>query len=254
LVPGTEKKDIIRISKQFNAYVILGDILGGKSMISYNLTVNENVLQKDMYYKEQLVLNYTIKYPQFVSDKFNAFIRKLNNYYKTKAIMYQEHIETKLYKMAIQDYENAVDRGFPIRQYEIVSDYKVTYNQSCGLSLYFDHYEYTGGAHGITNRISDTWDIKSGKRIDLHELFTHVNDYQENIIKEINEQIEDQIEESNMMYFDDYEQLVADNFDTEDFYLVPEGVIIYFQLYEIAPYVAGIPTFLIPFTTSAVKN
>ena len=54
------------------------------------------------------------------------------------------------------------------------------------------------------------------------------------------------------MYFDDYFHLVRENFKPNNFYLVDEGIVIYYDLYDIAPYAAGIRTFLIPFRKGIV--
>ncbi len=202
----------------------------------------------EMYYNGTLILNYCINYPQFIAEKNTSFIKKLNYYYLTKSQIYKEYIETKLYKRAIDDFENAIALGLPIEHYAINSKYNITYNYNFGLSLYFDHYEHTGGAHGITHRIADTWDIRTGKSIMLKDLFFQ-SDYDINhIIEEIQEQAFHKTNQTNGIYYEDYKSLISANFDIESFYLVPEGVMVYYQLYEIAPFEAGISTFLIPFS------
>lgn len=217
-------------------------------MIAYNLTVKENVLKKDMYYKEHLILTYSIKYPQFISDKFRLFLAKLNLYYKTQATLFQRVQISKLYQTAIDDYEYSVTNGFPIHQYEVIVEYTLTYNENCTLSLYFDRYEFTGGAHGMTYRNSDTWDLTRGRRMNLEDFFPQHKDFMEFVQNEINRQIAADIENDNNIYFDDYTDLVKENFNVKNFYVTDEGVVIYFQLYEIAPYVSGIRTFTIPFS------
>jgi hypothetical protein len=56
-----------------------------------------------------------------------------------------------------------------------------------------------------------------------------------------------QIMESPDIYFDNYEELVEQTFNENSFYFTPEGVVIYFQLYHIAPYSSGIREFLLPY-------
>ncbi len=223
-------------------------------MLSYKIIVKENIIQKDMYYKEQLVMSYTIKYPEFISSKFQIFLKELNLYYKSKALIYENYDLMNLYRLAIEEYEYSVANGFPIRQYEIFMDYNITYNQNCVLSLYFDKYEYTGGAHGNTTRTADTWDLQNGKEMELYELFTEIDNNQEYIFEKIYEQIANETKEGSNQYFEDYRQLVPENFNKDNFYLVEEGVVIYFPLYAIAPYVSGITTFLIPFSTGEVTS
>lgn len=223
-------------------------------MAAANIRVKTFDLKGVMEYKNQDLLSYDIEYPQFASDKFKAFINKLNIYYKADASLYQKFHVLKLYQMAIDDYEYATKNGFPVREYEVVVKYELTYNQDCVISLYIDRYEYTGGAHGMTNRSADTWSLDKSKRMLLADFFPGEKDYRQQIIDNINNQIKEQIDSGNDYYFDDYENLVVENFNERNFYLVPEGLTIFFQLYEIAPYSSGIMNFLIPFEKNGAKQ
>lgn len=216
----------------------------------YKIVIQENILQDDMYYKDQVVLKYRIKYPKFISD--NKLIQKkvmeLNILYTAKALIYRMNNIMKLYKMAVEEYEISMENNYPIRVYESVIDYNITYNHNYLISLYFDKYEYTGGAHGNTIRYSDTWDIVKGRELELYEFFPGMQNYEEYILRMIDKQIAEDIKNGNNYYFEDYTQLVRENFNSENFYLEKDGIIIYYQQYEIAPYASGIRTFLIPYT------
>lgn len=61
------------------------------------------------------------------------------------------------------------------------------------------------------------------------------------ILKEINSQIAINPD----IYFENTCKLVLDAFNPNNFYLVPNGIVIYFQQYDIAPYSSGIRTFTI---------
>lgn len=216
-------------------------------MEGYQMIIREKALHQDMYYKNSNIMRYTIKYPHFISETYQPLANKLNTLYKTKAIMYERSNIMNLYQMAMVEYEYSVANNYPIHQFEAYVNYTVTYNQNCIVSLYFDQYEYAGGAHGLTVRYSDTWNLPKSKRMELSEFFPYNNHYREFIIQNIINQIEKQIEEKSAMYFDDYQKLVNENFKINNFYLTPEGLVVYFQQYDIAPYASGIPTFLIPY-------
>ncbi len=192
-------------------------------------------------------MRYTIKYPHFISDTYQNMLNKLNSLYRTKAVMYERSNVMNLYQMAMVEYEYSVANDFPIRQFEAFVDFTVTYNQNCMLSLYFDQYEYAGGAHGLTYRYSDTWNLSKSKRMDLVDFFPGRNQYKKYLIETINKQIAAEVAKGNGMFFENYEKLVSENLKTNSFYLSEEGVVIYFQQYDIAPYAAGIPTFVIPY-------
>jgi hypothetical protein len=196
-----------------------------------------------------MIMKYTIKYPQFKSEEYHILTDKLNSLYRTKALMYERSNIMNLYQMAMVEYEYSVANNFPVRQFEDYVDFTATYNENCALSLYFDQYEYTGGAHGLTVRYSDTWNLQKSKRMDLNEIFPHKSDYREYVIDTINQQISEEIATGNNPYFENYSELVNENFKANNFYLTEEGVIIYFQQYDIAPYATGLPEFLIPYAT-----
>jgi hypothetical protein len=213
----------------------------------YQLIVREKVLQQDMYYKNNIIMRYTIKYPKFISETYQTLANKLNALYRTKAVMYERSNIMNLYQMAMVEYEYSVANNYPIRQFEAFVDYFITYNQNCFLSLYFDQYEYAGGAHGLTVRYSDTWNLPKSKRMELAEFFPHRTHYRDFVIQTINKQIENEMSEEGAMYFENYTQLVNENFKINNFYLTKEGLVIYFQQYDIAPYASGLPTFTIPY-------
>lgn len=214
---------------------------------SDRVLVRDKLLQQDMYYKNSAIMRYTIKYPCFISDKYQAMLNKLNSLYRTKAVMYERSNVMNLYQMAMVEYEYSVSNGYPIRQFEAYVDYVVTFNQNCLLSLYFDQYEYAGGAHGLTFRYSDTWDLNKSRRMELGDFFPNRSNYKEFLIQTINQQIAEENEKGEGAFFEDYEKLVRENFKSNSFYLSEEGLVIYFQHYDIAPYSSGIPTFVIPY-------
>ncbi|MEA4987263.1 MAG: RsiV family protein, partial [Anaerovorax sp.] len=57
----------------------------------------------------------------------------------------------------------------------------------------------------------------------------------------------EQIKKEPEIYFDDYETLVVETFNPKNFYCTPEGVVVYYLQYDIAPYSSGIREFLIPY-------
>lgn len=99
---------------------------------------------------------------------------------------------------------------------------------------------------GITIRSSQNWDLQSGKQFLLSYFYKNPY-YIINILKEINLQIKNQIESGSNYYFDNYCELVLENFSFKNFYLTNDSVAIFYQQYDIAPYSSGIPIFYIPF-------
>lgn len=205
--------------------------------------LNTKILTEEMKYDGVTVLNYRIEYPEFESSKYKKGIKKVNEFYKDAAIKLQEDIRTNLYKVAVDQYLDDIKNGFPVRVFEALQVFKLTYNKACIISLYTDNYQYTGGAHGLTTRTSQTWNLETSQMIKLSELFECLFDYK----KYIKEKIIEQIKKEPDIYFDNYEELVEQTFDVNSFYCTPKGVVIYFQQYDIAPYSSGIREFLLPY-------
>jgi hypothetical protein len=208
-----------------------------------NLAVETIVIEDEMQYDGVTVLSYRIEYPRFSSAVYKKSVIVLNNFYQTRALDYMEYCRTTLYRMAVEQYLDDVKNGYPVKVFGAQDVFTITYNESCILSLYFDRYEYTGGAHGSTIRSSQTWNLESRKMIRLGELFDCLFNYKEYIIRNVIEQIE----QNPDIYFEDYENLVRDTFNPDSFYCTPQGLTVYFQQYDIAPYASGIREFLLPY-------
>lgn len=208
------------------------------------VSVGKMVLENDLYYRGRVILTYKKEYPQFHSEKHIKNIIFINRYYRKKALAMENYYKNSLYYDAVAQAEQLAERNI---RYEAVVVFEVTYNRQCALSLYIDKYEYTGGAHGLTTRRADTWNVQTGRRLLLRDLFASGTNYRTFTIQSVNEQIQQDIDSGNNIYFENYRELVVINFSEEDFYLTHGGVTVFYQLYEIAPYVAGIPTFTMPY-------
>lgn len=208
------------------------------------VSVGKMVLENDLYYRGKIVLSYKIEFPQFHSDKYIKNIILINRYYRKKALGMENYYKNSLYYDAVDQAEDLAQRNI---SYEAVVVFEITYNRQCALSLFIDRYEYTGGAHGLTTRSADTWNVQTGRRLLLGDLFTSDVDYKAFTIQSVTEQIQQDMQQGNDIYFENYRELVVINFSEEDFYLTHGGVTVFYQVYEIAPYVAGIPTFTMPY-------
>lgn len=133
------------------------------------------------------------------------------------------------------------ENDYPLRQFSAYTDYKVTCKEKI-LSLTITYYQYTGGAHGLTFRISYNIDTVTGETLSLNDFFTRINIDREIVNKRIKEKIK---KEPGNYYSDDVFKSVKDN---QEFFIENNQLVIYFQQYEIAPYAAGLPEFIIPFS------
>ncbi len=131
--------------------------------------------------------------------------------------------------------------GYPIRSYQLFTRYQQCRLNDKVLSLYVDYYQYTGGAHGITERRAYNIDLKSGELLPLAAMFKSGYDYKAVIEQEIKRQIA----LNSDVYFKGDQGFKGLN-QEQGYYLEDENLVIYFGQYEIAPGVSGIPEFKIP--------
>ena len=177
-----------------------------------------------------------IKIPQLVDVNDEKAINLINSVINKDILPKIEDAE-KISK----EYFAGTGQEKPTFPYEIYSRYTIAEDNSILLSLYNDYYEYLGGAHGMTTRTSYTIDKEKESIITLKELF--VKGYKYSDI--INEKIKEDISKNPGNYFDSGNEFKGIS-ETQSFYIEGDNLVIYYQLYDIAPYVFGIPEFKIP--------
>lgn len=188
--------------------------------------------------KEKLTnFNIDLKIPVITGMNNAAAQKSLNSQIADKQIKLKNDMKPEL-----ADYVKfSKESGYPVNDFDLSSDYSVSYNQNDILSITATIYNYTGGAHGMTEQISYNIDLKTGKLITLKDIFKSDSNY----IKLINKEISKQIKANPDDFFteDDlgFKTIAAD----QPFYFNKGGITVYFQLYEIAPYAGGIKEFKI---------
>lgn len=207
--------------------------------------IEKRIAQGELKYKGDVILTYKIEYPQMTYSIYKEGKEIFNYDNRKKAMELEQYVKTDLYENAKELYEYNVANGYPVMVYEVIAEYTITYNEDFIVSLYQDEYQFTGGAHGNTIRSSQNWDLRVGKRLPLCYFYPKNPYYVIDILKQINSQIKKQIEEGINQYFENYCELVLETFRLNSYYVVPNGIIIYFQQYDIAPYSSGIPIFFI---------
>lgn len=203
------------------------------------MQIQKRIIQKELKYENVVVLKYHIEYPRITNESNNIPSMKFNIYNEQIAKQIQRRAENELYKEAVELYKYNKKNNYPIMVYEIYRTFEITLNTNDIISLYADEYVFTGGAHGTTTRTSQTWNMVNGRLINLYELYKGNPYFILYILKEISKQIN----QNKEIYFEDACCMAIDNFNPQNFYLTTNGIVIYYQQYDIAPYSSGIRTF-----------
>ena len=139
--------------------------------------------------------------------------------------------------------QSARSEGWEIRKYTANAYYIVHYQMDDLLSLSVFYYSYTLGAHGHTLQRAYNFNLENGKEILLGDILKEKKNY----IDVINQKIKRQMELNPQEYFSEWSVFQSIS-QEQPFYLIEDGIVVYFGLYEIAPYASGIRYFKIPYS------
>ena len=213
--------------------IFTGVIAQEDRFVIQNITISDKVIKEDYE-----VLEVDIVIPVIYCLKDKKIEEEINQAIQDNILDFKYRIQTES-----EGYlQLANSKGWEIRKCIASAYYIVHYLSNDLLSLSVFYYCYTGGAHGCTIQESYNLNLVNGERITLPDILKEKKDY----LKIINQEIKRQIQLNPEAYFDD---AVSHSISPEQpFYIIEDGIVIYFGLYEIAPYSSGIRYFKIPFS------
>ena len=128
---------------------------------------------------------------------------------------------------------------------------KVMFNKDGVLVYKVDTYEYTGGAHGNQTSLFLNFDLLTGKKIHLKDLFK--DGYEQELTRLLLAELEKQNKVTTESELEDIGYFITEPLSpTENFYLNEDGLSFFYNVYEIAPYVMGTTEIKVPF--SAIES
>ena len=122
----------------------------------------------------------------------------------------------------------------------LVSDYEVKLLNKNIVSILQYGYQDTGGAHPMSFAYAQTFNIKTGKNYALKDLFQPMSSFAYYLTEKIKLEIKLRNKQDNYIFTGLQEQ--------QKFFLTREGLFIYYQPYEIAPYSEGFIYFFFPYS------
>ncbi|ABW31277.1 DUF3298 and DUF4163 domain-containing protein [Acaryochloris marina] len=193
-----------------------------------------------------------VSYPHFEaihsSDAIDSINRNIKQFLLQSASLENDPqtIEEAMVKF-LKGYENS-KQDFPHQG--VWADEKtveVLQNRSNLLSLQYSHYWYTGGAHPNSSRTYWNYNPKTGKQIQLADLFVEGYAPKLNRIAEKHFRQARELETNTSLnevgfWFENDQFKVNTNFA-----LAPGGLIFFFNTYEVSPYVMGPTEVVIPY-------
>ena len=206
--------------------------------IDQEITITDKIIKED---HEVLKVDMTFPLVQGVKDK--QVEEKINQIIREDILNFKNQLQTES-----EEYlQSAKNKEWEIRKYEASTYYIVHYQKDDLLSLSVFYYRYTLGAHGHTLQRAYNFNLENGEEILLGDILKGKKDY----VDIINQEIRRQIELNPQEYFSEWSVFQSIS-EEQPFYLIEEGIVVYFGLYEIAPYASGIRYFQIPY--SLIRN
>ncbi|MDQ0192911.1 WG repeat-containing protein [Paenibacillus wynnii] len=133
--------------------------------------------------------------------------------------------------------------GGASKEFSYTGDFSVAFFRKNLLVLELNGYKFPfGAAHGMPTREYVHINLRSGKFYELRDLFKPGSKYVEKLSEIVGKQIANDPQYS-YVFPGSYKGITAN----QPFYVDEQALYLYFAPYDIAPYVAGFPTFRIPY-------
>ena len=142
-------------------------------------------LKKQFTYDNTVMVSLKISLPEVTIENNRAAQNRINTYFVHETNRFYNQVAAEFFNSAVEDYIYRTQMGYPFMPYEAVLNYTAALNEGCHLSMFFDQYVFTGGAHGNTLRFSETWDLRTGRRLRLRDLFYPQESYRRKLLTEI---------------------------------------------------------------------
>lgn len=203
--------------------------------------------ESNTLYEDNAVIEINIPIAEGDSELAKAINSKIENHIANMLNFAEEPSESILLKDAIKNFDDNYksfknDFAESALIWEATFDGEITYNSEHVISIAISSYSNTGGAHGNTNVTFYNFDKTTSKLMDINSIITD-----KEALKTLAKQyFQDNINKDGEFSYEDY-------FFGEGFQLPAnigfndEGLILFYNPYEIAPYAMGITEFSIPY-------
>lgn len=227
----------------FLSLVLLGCGVAGASgvnpyweRISHGLPNNTLVLEHH-YERHDSLVTMNVRVPQIWGMTDSEVQAKLNEALASGVQAWVDEIAS-----AAEIFLEEVEAGsFPnYLPFTLWVDYETQYNKGGLLSLVVSIYAYTGGAHGMTHWEPLNLDLTTGRHLTFADLFPDKGSR-----SAMAEVVEARIKaEPEIFFLEGFDSSMFS--ESQTFYLREGEIVVFFGLYEIAPYSSGIQEFALP--------
>lgn len=193
-------------------------------------------------YEDNAIIELNIPKAEGVSSQSQAINRVIENHIANMLVFLDEPSDTLNLDYAIKTFDSEYKSfkdgfGESAMIWDASFDGEVTYQSSDLISIAINGYINSGGAHGNLNVTFFNFDAAGGL-LDFEDLFTNKG----SLTKIVKTYFEEETKDSEVNYFFGEPFSLPANIGFND-----EGVMFFYNVYEIASYADGITEFTVPF-------
>ena len=185
------------------------------------------------------LLEINVEYLGVKGQVTEAFEKTFCRYCERQAQLLNLRARGGIYNDALKACLRAKKQGLPFNAFAVTQTAETTFVSEKYLSVARRISTYTGGAHGYVKMISDVWSLSSARRLTLREV-TGLSDAHIRAAEAAKMAI---AEDASGKFFPDAERAALRGLDPRDFFLTQRGVSVFYPIYTLAPYYAGIQIF-----------
>lgn len=205
----------------------------------YDLGGLRLIVKQEKEENKKLKFSTDVAYPQLAGNdpraaQFNKTIREM---VETSLKAFKDENQEGMQELA----KEADDRP----GYAMDISYTVAYADKNLISLLFNNYSFTGGAHGNTGSAAYNYDLNRGVMLKLADLFQPGANY----LKVLSDYCVSKIKKSDMSDDEWIRNGAGPNAENyESWNITPQGLQITFDAYQVAAYAAGPQDVVIPYS------
>ena len=203
-----------------------------------NVTIEHNRQEASAELPDGNSITLDVDAPKMTSDSYGENVSKFNSLISTEV----EEVKNKYAQIIANPEENGGE------DITISMTFDVFKNDSGIVSVLLKENDYLGGAHEEIVYKAINYELNGGNVLTLGDILVVDKETYVPFIKSF---VLNKMREKPENYFSTDDNALDDAFDESQFYITNKGIVVYFQVYDIAPYSEGLPTFEMTYTDLA---
>ena len=212
-----------------------------RGALSVSINISEKKIKSKVKVGERVAVVENIKYPYFESENHKKLCSKMNEFYSYIAEKYSFHARSKLPKKI------KLSRLTCKLPMTVSMNYTIALCSEKAVSVVLD-LAFAEGKTFRTRRFSQVWGIEKKDILRTGEIINTDRKSIKKIYSQICAVAKDNSENPAFGYFDDYAKRLAKSFESENCFLVPNGLCFFINAGVLSPIKYGANSFVLPFS------